>query len=97
MSQGRLRAARSYWHYDFGHARSQRCVNRAPIDARYVFVCAARACPSLGTSLFGTGGCEVDSGSILRRFGFPFVLLPRAHGLGFFPSVPLLSPRGFAF
>jgi hypothetical protein len=36
----------TYWHRDFGHARSHGCVNLAPIDARWMFTFTSPEVPS---------------------------------------------------
>jgi hypothetical protein len=53
----------TYWHRDFGHARSHGCVNLAPLDARWLFGFTG---PRLPTGWVASYPTAVDEGSLVR-------------------------------
>jgi lipoprotein-anchoring transpeptidase ErfK/SrfK len=53
----------TYWHQDFGHARSHGCVNLAPLDARRLFGFTA---PRLGSGWVAAYPIPVDEGTLVR-------------------------------
>jgi lipoprotein-anchoring transpeptidase ErfK/SrfK len=53
----------TYWHGDFGHARSHGCVNLAPLDARWLFSFTAPRLPAGWAAVYPT---PLDPGTIVR-------------------------------
>ena len=53
----------TYWHGDFGHARSHGCVNLAPLDARWLFSFTA---PRLPAGWAAVNPTPLDPGTIVR-------------------------------
>ncbi len=53
----------TYWHGDFGHARSHGCVNLAPLDARWLFDFTEPRVPSGWVAAYPT---PVDEGTLVR-------------------------------
>jgi lipoprotein-anchoring transpeptidase ErfK/SrfK len=53
----------TYWHRDFGHARSHGCVNLAPLDARWLFGFTGPRVPGGWAAAYPT---PVDEGTVVR-------------------------------
>jgi lipoprotein-anchoring transpeptidase ErfK/SrfK len=53
----------TYWHRDFGHARSHGCVNLAPLDARWLFGFTGPRVPAGWASAYPT---PLDEGAVVR-------------------------------
>lgn len=53
----------TYWHQDFGHARSHGCVNLTPLDARRLFAFTA---PRLAGGWVAAYPIPVDEGTLVR-------------------------------
>ncbi len=61
--QGGVALHGTYWHRDFGHARSHGCVNLAPLDARWLFGFTGPRLPAGWIAAYPT---PVDEGSLVR-------------------------------
>jgi lipoprotein-anchoring transpeptidase ErfK/SrfK len=53
----------TYWHRDFGHARSHGCVNLAPLDARRLFDFTAPRVPAGWVAAYPV---RFDEGTVVR-------------------------------
>jgi len=53
----------TYWHKDFGHARSHGCVNLSPLDARWLFAFTAPRLPGGWVAAYPT---PLDEGTWVR-------------------------------
>lgn len=53
----------TYWHRDFGHARSHGCVNLAPLDARWLFGFTGPRLPAGWAATYPT---PLDDGAVVR-------------------------------
>ncbi len=53
----------TYWHRDFGHARSHGCVNLAPLDARWLFHFTGPRVPAGWAAVYPT---RFDEGTVVR-------------------------------
>jgi hypothetical protein len=53
----------TYWHRDFGHARSHGCVNLAPLDARWLFAFTGPRFPAGWAAVYPT---PFDEGTVVR-------------------------------
>jgi lipoprotein-anchoring transpeptidase ErfK/SrfK len=61
--QGGVALHGTYWHRDFGHARSHGCVNLAPLDARWLFGFTGPRMPAGWVAVYPT---PVDQGTAVR-------------------------------
>jgi lipoprotein-anchoring transpeptidase ErfK/SrfK len=53
----------TYWHGDFGHARSHGCVNLSPLDARWLFAFSGPHVPAGWAAAYPT---PMDQGTVVR-------------------------------
>jgi hypothetical protein len=53
----------TYWHRDFGHARSHGCVNLAPLDAQWLFAFTGPRLPGGWAAAYPT---RFDEGTVVR-------------------------------
>jgi hypothetical protein len=53
----------TYWHGDFGHARSHGCVNLSPLDARWLFEFTGPRLPAGWAAVYPAA---IDAGTVVR-------------------------------